>query len=820
MRTFDDLWLDLRYALRGLRQSPGFACTAILAIAVGIGINAGVFSVVNGFALRDLPAPSAERLVTVHQLFEGVAGRNVRGSRSMFSLREYRAYRDQTRTLTGILAYVRPWTVTLGRDTPQEVEGSLVSCNYFDVLQQRPALGRSFAADACDAPGAAPEIVLGHNLWVNALAADPAIVGQTVVVNRNLFTVVGIAPEGFAGLDVVRASFFVPLSAQPLLRPDVDLLDDAQLSWLTLIGRRETADLEQVRAELAVIAAQIDAQQPGRRTSLVVERATTFSSPDRRPVVLGVAAVVMAAFGLVLLIACANVANLLLARATARTREIALRLSLGATRGRLVQLLLAESMLIAIAGGLLGSLLALWSFQALVAFVISSLPAGAASIRLDPSPDFAVLAYAAGLTFATGIVFGLLPAIQASNPNLYSAIRQEGAIAPGNPRAWSRGALVGAQVAFCLLLTICASLLLRGLYAAQTADPGFDYRDVAVASFDLRGAGYDADEAALFQQALLARTAALPGVTGTAFVVKTPLSPGVRGTNMRLAGQDQLLPVNVNNVTPEYFAVLGIPIVRGRTFEPAEMLATSRAVIVTEATARRLWPGEEPLGKTLEWPISPDATLGLDVVGVAKDVSVTGLGSVDDRYVYFPAVPLVQTDLQLIARTRADLADTIAAIRAAAAELDPGLVTRVGRLEDNLDVWRTLSGLVATLSGALGALALLLASIGVYGLVSYAVSRRLREIGLRVALGAGTRDVLALVLKQNMRPVLIGAAIGVVACVLVARLLTSLLFGVSTLDPLALGGTTLFVLGVALAASLVPACRALRVDPMITLRYE
>jgi putative ABC transport system permease protein len=821
VNSLGNLLSDVRYALRGLRQNPGFAITAILAIAVGIGINSGIFSVLNGFALRDLPVPGGQRLVSIHQTYDSPADRRIQGSRTMFSTAEYVAYRDRAQALSGVLAYARPWNVTLGGESAQEITGTLVSCNYFEVLQRRPALGRDFAPDTCEAQQSGPQVVLAHDLWLTAFGADPAIIGKTIILNRRLFTVAGVAPEGFSGVDFAKVSFFVPLSVQALLRPDDDLFGDPRVSWLTLIGRRaDGVAIEQARADLGVIAAQIDAEQPGRRTRLTIARANPFSFPDSRPIVFGIGAVLMIGFGLVLLIACANVANLLLARATARGREIALRLSLGATRGRLVQLLLTESLLIAMAGGVLGSLLAFWSFQVLVAFAVTVLPGpDSAQLRIDPSPDLTVLAYSTALTFVTGIVFGLVPALHASKPALYTALRQDGSTAPGR-RAWTRGALVSVQVALCLLLTVCASLLLRGLYTAQTVDPGFDYRNVAVASFDLRGAGYNADEAGVFQRELLDRTAALPGITGAALVVKTPLSQGRRGGVVRIPGEDQFHELSMNNVSPEYFDVLGLPIVRGRTFSAADSSDGSPSIIVTEATARRLWPGQDPLGKLLSMPIGPTEEISLEVVGIAKDASLSSIGAIDDDYAYFPASSRVWTELQMLARTQGDLGATIAGIRAAARAIDPNLVARVGRLEDNLDVWRRLSGLVATLSGSLGFLALVLAAIGVYGLVSFAVTRRLREIGVRIALGARARDVLALVLKQNMRPVLIGAVIGIVACTLVAKLLASMLFGVSTLDPLALGGTTLFVLGAALIASLVPARRALRVDPMTTLRHE
>jgi predicted permease len=813
---------DFHYALRTLRASPGFTAAAIVAIAVGVGINAGLFSVLNGLALRDMPAPAAHELVTISQLINDETQRSTHGLSTMFSTAEYETYRDRSRTLDGIMGYTLPETVTLGENAPREIQGSLVTCNYFDVLRVRPALGRGFASGGCDARRSLPEIVLGHELWTNEFAADPTIVGRTVVLNRNAFTVAGVAPEGFVGVEFMKSDFFVPIATQTLLRPDRAWLQEPGTSWLALVGRRAPGtDLGRARAELEVIAAQIDAEQPGRRTRLEVNRATPLAFPEARPLVFGAGALVMAGFGLVLLIACANVANLLLARAAARGREIALRRSLGASRSRLVRQLLAESLLIAAAGGLLGSLLAFWSFQSLVAFVLSSLPAEVGSLQIDPRPDFTVLIYAIGLTFATGIVFGLAPAVHASNPELYTALKHGAAAGEAGPgRGRLRSTLVAAQVAMCLVLTISASLLLRGLYAAQTVDPGFDYRGVATVSFDLRGSGFDGEKATLFNRELAARMGALPGVTAVAQAVDTPLAPGRRETGARLAGEEQRRRIQFNNVSPEYFSLVGIPLVRGRGFSAADLGDGSTSMVVTEATARRFWPGKDPLGQTLQLVIPPDVVVTFEVVGVARDAYLKSIGKIEDNYVYFPASPRAQPETQTLVKTSADLAATMAAIQDAARAIDPALVAHVAPLEHNLEFWRTWSRLVAVLAGALGALALVLASIGVYALVSYAVSLRIREVGIRIALGASARQVLALVLRQNGRPVIAGAALGVLGCVLVAQLLTGLLFGVSTVDPIALGGATAFVLGVALVAALLPARRATRVDPMTTLRYE
>jgi predicted permease len=814
-----NLWRDLRHAARTLVQSLGFAAAAILAIAVGIGINAGLFSVLNGLALRDLPADDSHELVTVNQIFDGVRARSVSGSRTMFSTAEYRTYRDATETLSGLMGYAFAWTVTLGGESPREVVGGLVTCNFFAVLEQPLALGSGLPGD-CDAPGRERVAVLGHDLWVTAFGADPAILGRSVELNRQEFVVVGVTPEGFDGVDLRRTSVYVPAAAQPLLRPDRDFFADEQMSWLMLVGRRSPGtSISQVRAELAVIAARIDAEQPGRTTRLVVERANRFSMVEERTIVLGAAGVVMAAFGLVLLVACANVANLLLARGAARAREIAMRVALGASRWRLVQQVLAESVLIALLGGAVGSGLALLLVQALPPLLLSSLPPEARSFWIDAKPDLTVLAFALALSLATGVIFGLVPARSAARADLNAVLKQDSA-GGGRRDGWSRGALMTAQVAVCMVLIGCASLLLRGLYAAQTVDPGFTYDGVAVATFDLQGAGYDESRATLFQRELMQRAAALPGVTSVAQSRRTPLEPGRFSGVLRLPGNDELLDFDMNNVSADYFSLLDIPIVLGRAFTEADLTNASTAVIITDGTARRYWPGENPLGKTLLLPLGPAENIQLEVVGVTADADISRISRTETSYVYFPAAPRAQVALNLLVRSDVELASVAAGIRAAALALDPGLVVRVTPLEDNLGFWQGVSRLVAALSAALGFTALLLAVIGIYGVVGYVVNRRVREMGIRLALGARPSDVVALMLRQTMRPVVLGVVLGLMACIGVSQLLASLLFGVSALDPVAFGSAAAFVLAAALLAGFLPARRATRVDPTAALRYE
>jgi predicted permease len=813
---------DLRYAARRLAAAPGFTAAAAFTIALGVGINTGIFSVFNGLALRDLPAPDADELVSVHQIIDLSTLRGVErswsGPPNQFSTAEYRAYRDGARTLSGLVAYSRIYTVTLGGDTPQEVGGTLVTCNYFDVLRQVPDLGAGFAID-CDADGTAPSVVLGHELWTNTFGADPAVIGREILLNRQSFTVVGVARAGVRGVDMVPASFFLPISAEPLLSPGSTMYGDEQWSWLTLLGRKTVpTTLAQVRAELDVIAARIDAQQSPRRTALVVDRARVGSTPEGRAELLSVSAVVMLAFGLVLLIACANVANLLLARATARSREIAVRFSLGASRIRVVQQLLAESVLIAVIGGVLGSLVAAWSFRSLAVLAMSALPAEARPLAIDTSLDARVLGFALLATLTSGVVFGLAPALRASKPDLHSAMKGDAAGVGHRSDGWLQGTLVGVQVAVCVVLMTAAGLLLRGLQVTQSVEPGFEYDGVTVASFAFGGTSYDTARVAAFQRQLLERVGSQPGVEAVAQSMLTPLDTGRRGSRAFLPGQ-QPFPILMNVVSPDYFSLLDIPIVRGRTFTAADLVDGSDAIVVTEATARRLWPDREPIGQLLLG--GPGGPTGeLRVVGVAKDAQITTIGEIDSSYIYLPAGASAQANQRLLVRSSMDFAATAAGIRAAVVELDPAVVVRVAPLEANLEIWRRLATVVSSLSSSLSALALVLASVGIYGVVAYTVGRRTREIGVRIALGASRRSVVALMLERTMRPILIGAALGVAAAAGVSQVLSSVLFGVSPLDPVALIGAVLVVAGVAFAAATLPARRAARVDPSRTLHYE
>ncbi|HZI79266.1 MAG TPA: ADOP family duplicated permease, partial [Vicinamibacterales bacterium] len=806
---------DIRYGLRTLRTSPTFTAVAVATLALGIGVNTGVFTVVNAILFRNVPAPRAHELVALSQTVQGA---REFADQTQFTTAEYFAYRDRANTLSGIAAFANArGETTLGSNTPRKLLGALVSCNYFDVLEQPPALGRPLAPRDCE-PGADLVVVLSHDLWTTAFAADPRIVGRTIQLNRQQVTVAAVASEAMFSGSLLRSGYLMPLNAGRRLASADARYDDATQPWLNLLGRqREGIARSQVRAELAVIAAQIDRQQPGRSTTLMIDPAGMSDGLPAgiRGAATRAAAVLMAAFGAILLIACANVANLLLARGASRSQEIAIRLSLGASRARIVRQLLTESLLLAFAGGALGSMAAIWSSQALVSLAVPAvLPPWFPAITLDLSPDASVLVFAIALAAATGILFGLAPALQLSVPDLHAVMKQVPTGGAGRGGRL-RGILAGTQVAVCMVLMIAAGLLLRGLHATYTVDPGFEYRDVAFISMESAFDGYTEEEASARRNRLMAALRALPAVEAVASSDHKPLGDDMSPVAIRRPGANdgQTRIAELTAVSKDYFSLLELPIVFGRAFTEAEVATRRpgpRPAIVSVTTARNLWPDRNPIGRTL---LTDTPTDTLRVVGVVADAQLTAVGRIDPYSVYVPG-----EGAALMVKSRGGFAALASGIRGAARTADPTLLVTVLPLEATLGWSRGISATVTSLFGSLGVLALVLAVVGVYGVVAYAVTGRYREIGIRLALGATARGVLAMILRQTMRPVAVGAAIGVVVAAGVSRILSSVLFGISPADVLGLGGAALVVIGAALAAGVMAARPVIHADPTSVLR--
>ena len=803
---------DLRYALRVLGKNPVFTTAAVLTLALGIGLNTAIFSIFDAMALRPVQLPGATPTVMIYQDMRGDVSRYMMGGPSLFSVIEYADYRDNNHVFSGLTAYTPEYRALVDADV-RPVHGQLAACNYFTVVDVQPVIGRGFAPNECGAPDAGPVAVISDAFWRTHFGADRGVIGKTMKVNRVPLTIIGVAPPGFTGTDIVTSSFWVPLSMQWSLWGHSEPTPFAareNVGWLTLIGRlRPNATIDHVRADLAVIAARRDAQFKNRVTTLSVAAPSFLGHGDKRLAIMAAGTVFLIAFGLVLLIACANVANLFLARAAARQREIAVRLAIGASRAQIVRQLLIESLLIGGAGGLLGSAVSFSSARALVA-VLTSTP------DIDPltivvAPDLRVFAYVLLLVLLAVLVFGLVPALQATRSDVNSALKDGSQI--GASRSRLRSTLVGVQVAVSMILLVSAGLLLRGMSHARSVDPGFAVDDVTTLTFDLHAEGYTSARAVAFQRALDSWLATIPGVVATSRAFTAPLGGRHYFSQFNVAGSAAKRQMEYNHVSRGFFSSVGIPIVRGRDFLPAEM--DGNFMIVSEAAARALWQSADPIGQRVH--SDHDYT----VVGVARDAQVSELGQEHSQYLYMAASDSDALDLgTVIVRSNAPQATVAAALRTGALGMDRDLHLKIAPIRDNMRSYVEASQFLAAIAGTLASLALLLASLGVYATVAFMVARRTREIGIRMALGASPGGVVRYMAAETMRTVVIAAGVGLVICLGVTRVLARVLFGISPLDAAAFLGVPAFLFGIALVASYLPARRAARVDPLVALRAE
>jgi predicted permease len=815
----DQLGQDLRYSLRVLRKNPGFSLTAILTLALGIGVNTALFTVFNAVALRPLPVKDPDRIMKVYRAESGDSNREVNGTSSMFSYSEYAAHRDNAHAFSGLTAYA-PVAVTLGGTEAEGIKGLLVAANYFSVLGGEMALGRPFAPAECQTPGASPVVVLSHRYWQRRFTSDASLLGKTIILNRQHFTVIGVAAHDFHGAELFAPDLWVPLTMQAQLMPGRDFLSNQNLSWLEVVGRlRPEFSIDQAQAELSLSAAQLDLAYPGRKTQIIVTPGNFLSEPEQREQFMGVALILQVAVGLVLLIACGNVANLSLARAAARQKEIAVRLALGAGRLRLIRQLLTESVLIALFGGAVGLLFAYWTVNTVVAAVASSQDQNLFGLNISPDPR--VFGYTMLVSILTGVTFGLAPALQSTRVDLVSAIKDEG-LAFGRRfarRTRLRDVLIVAQVTVSLALLITAGLLVRGLQRARTLDPGFKPERVLTAAFDLREQGYDQNRAEIFQHRFGERLEGLPGVTSISYASLPPFS-GRRTGSIVPEGSGQGF-ASFNSVSPNFFETLGIPLLEGRIFSDQEVKEQKPVALINEALAQRYWPGEQPIGKRFRMDIpGSDSSSMYQVIGIVKTVRSIRLGAEDGPYFYLPIKPADRTSLYFLLRSSGNPELLINAVREASRQLDPQVRVSAKALAANLrdELFEALA--FASFAGAVGLLALSLASVGLYGVMSYAVNQRTREIGIRIALGAQKFDVLSLMMRQGMRLVAIGITLGLAVAAAASKITATLLFGVSTLDPLAFFGISIFLASIALLACWFPARRAIKVDPLVALRHE
>ncbi len=816
-RVMQTLVQDLRYGARMLIRKPGFTLIAIVTLALGIGANTAIFSLINTMLLRPLPVAEPERLIFLNNVAE-------KGDRDFptNSYPNYRDFRDRNDTLSGLIAY-RLAPVSLSHDgTNERLWGYLVTGNYFEVLGINPALGRLFNEDDDKKPGAHTVAVISWNCWQKRFASNPEIVGREIIVNGRSFTIVGVAPSGFKGTEIAYTpEIWFPLMMLREIEPGSDWFEARNLENIFVIGRLKSGvSSAQAESQLKAIAAQLAKEYPNENEGKTI----SLSPPGlfgnfMRGNVTNFAMTLMIVVGLVLLLACTNLANLLLARATERRKEIAIRLAVGASRARLVRQLLTESALLGVTGGACGLLLAYW----LVDAVLSLRPPLDIPLSTELHIDSRVFLFTAVVSLLTGVVFGLLPAMQATNPGLVPALKDETSLG-GYRRSWLRNSLVVLQVTLSLVLLVCAGLVARGLQRAQLLDPGFIAQNAIEMSFDLSLQGYDRVRAKEFQRQLLDRVRAMPGVEQAGVSNYVPLSLGLSNNSIYVEGREPSrggnTPLSMNSSAGVgFFEALGVRLIEGRDFAETDDETKPRVAVINQAFARRFWPDEGAVGKrfSFQGPEGP----WIEVIGIVQDGKYFSLSEDPQSFVYTAMKQAGGNSLTLIARTSGDAQGVIAGIRREIQQLDPNLpVYNVKTLVEHLDLSLFPARVAASLLGGFGVLALMLTAIGIFGVMSYAVSQRTREIGIRMALGASAKEIFRLIVGQGLLLTLIGLVAGLALALLGTQLLSGLLYGVSAVDPVTFSAVAALLSAVAFLACWVPARRAMRVDPQIALRCE
>ncbi len=806
---------DLQYGLRLLAKRPGFTLVAVITLALGIGANTAIFSLVNTVLLRPLPVAQPDRLVEVYGTLHNGANYTLQ------SYPNYKDYRDRNQVLSGLMGY-RFAAMSLSHEGGSErIWGYLVTGNYFDVLAVPPLLGRGFRPEEDQTPNASPVVVMSYNCWQKRFAADPNIVGKTVMINGHAYTVNGVMPQGFIGTEVAFGpDLFVPMMMAQQIESGSSYLEVRDSDNIFVVGRlKPGVTVPQAQTAFQAITLDLGKEYPKDNEGRGVRLETPgLFIPSIRDSVKTFTAVLMAVVCLVLLLACVNLANLLLARATERRKEIATRLALGASRARLVRQLITESVILSLGGGTLGLLLAFW-INSLVGRI--KLPTDI-SLVFDLRVDWRVLLFALAVSLVTGIVFSILPALQSSRPELVPALKEEVSMG-GFRRSRLRNGLVVAQVAISVVLLVSAGLIVRGLQAARTIHPGFNPQSAVALSFDMGLQGYSEEKGREFQKRVLEQARSAPGVKFAALAAYLPLGLNYNDTSIYIEGQPEVstsnLPLAIPDyVSPGYFAAMDIPL-RGRDFTEQEEKRESRVAIVNETFARRFYSGQDAIGKRFNFGGPKDPYW--QVIGVVGDGKYNTLGETPQAAFFRPLLRDYSTSVTLVARATSDPQTVIAALRKEMHALDSSMpLYNVETLTEHMQLPLFPARMAAIVLGSFGLLALSLATIGIYGVMSYVVAGRSREIGLRMALGARQGSVLGLIVRQGMLLAAIGLAAGLVIALLAARLLTSLLYGVSASDPLTFTGVVLLLFAAASVACFIPARRATKVDPLVALRYE
>ncbi len=820
---------DIRFALRNLRKSPAFAVIAVLTLALGIGANTAIFTVVNAVFFHPLPVKDPAQLMEIFTLDQrkifGGANNNVLPN----SFPNAQDIQQRVQSFSGVTVYESfptPVSMTVNGQ-PNQYFAQLSSGNYFDVLGVHAQLGRTFRPEEDRTDGAGPVVVLSHGFWERAFGANPTVIGQNVLLNGQGFTIIGVTPKGFQGTAVIGGpDMFVPMSMHNQILTGFlkQLFNERRFLGFSAVGRlKDGARKEQAKAELQAIAADLETAFPlanKGRTFTLQPLLESSINPNQRAQFARAGVMLMAVVGIVLVIACFNIANLLLARAASRKREMSIRVAIGASRSRVITQLLTEAMVLAIAGGALGLGLALAGRDTMWRFRPPQLPADG----MDLSLDWHVLAFTFAVAIGTGLIFGLAPALQSSRPDLVSELKER---AGGDLRKGTRfnvrDVLISLQVAVCLIALVGAGLFLISLRNAHEMDPGFDTHNLGMLSFDVGALNYEPARAKEFARRALEAAQSTPGVRAAALSNTVPLFNGGFGRTLFREGEDStngqsghVAQVSVGS--PEYLPTMGIPMVRGQGFDGSVREDTPRATIINETAAKQIWPNEDPIGKRFKFFRDNDYT---KVIGIVHDSTYNALGEQPRPYMYVALVQNPNAALTLFFRTEGDPRTVLNTLRSRIQEMDRNLpITNVWPIGEVISQSLWASSFGASLLTVFAMIAMALCAVGIYGVVGYSVGQRIREFGIRLALGAQPRDVLMMVLKQSAVMMGVGLVAGLVAAFLLARLIVTFLYGVNTNSPLAFLAMALVLAAVGVFASYIPARRAAKVDPMVALHYE
>ncbi len=826
-RWADDLRKDFRFGLRMLLKNRAFSAIAVISLALGFGLNTTIFTVVNAILLHPLPVRDASRLVELDTVDAKTKVTQARAIKLGISFPNCQDFQKQSEALSGVACWVATALTWSGGAEPLQVQGYLASGNYFDVLGLTPAAGRFFLPDEDTKPNSNNVVVLSYALWTNKFGANPETLGRAMQLNATTYTIIGVAPKGFKGTTTFGSTeqVWIPTSmkGQALAGFLADNFNDRRFLAMNAFGRlRPGVSLEQAEASSKMIASRLESAYPkdnaGRSVALTSLSEAAVGVNDHAQFVLA-GTMMLGAVGVVLLIACANLANLLLAQAARREKEMTVRSALGAGRGRLLRQLLTESTILSLLGAAAGLLLAYWGRGVLWSYR----PPGIAENEIDLSLDAHVLLFTLGIALLTGALFGAVPAIKASAPNLAEALKAGGR---GNTVGWrsnpARALLVVLETALALVALVAAGLFVHSQQNVAKMDPGFESQRLLVMAFDLGALHYNEGRGQQFYRSAMEAAAHIPGVAGATVAANFPLGGGLGRTTFP-EGQDETSGyrgtlTTTDAVMPGFFDTLRIPLVKGRTFTDTDRKETAQVAVVNEAMARHFWPGEDAIGKRFHFFGDPQLR---EIVGIVRDTAVAQIGEDPQPVIYQPLTQDYSPFATLQVRTTGTPENALASVRSAIQSLDPNLaITNVQSIREMLEqsLWAPRMG--AILLSLFGALALVLAAVGVYGVLSYSVNQQRQEIGIRMAMGAQRGDVLRLVIAQGMRLTVAGLVVGILLAALLSRLLASLLFGVNAMDPVTFAGVTSILLLVALVACYIPARRATSVDPLVALRYD